>query len=325
MKEIKIDKEFQALIPPLMQEEFKQLKENILADGCRDSLVLWNGILIDGHNRLKICSENKITFNTVEKNFDSRDDVIHWIIRNQFGRRNLLPFQRCELALKLKAIIQAKAKENMSAGGGDKKSGRQKSAHPIKTTKTRNELSKLAGVSHDTIKKASVIQEKATTEQLERVKTGGKGNSINAVYTEIKQQDEPPTKVCVYCNKELPNTEFRGGRSKCKSCCNADNRNSSTDFLGRKITITPEVKELSKLYSAQIEKDLYDSNRVVDYTINDLIEQLQSTKTTFIHNFKMSLAHHSTLLKDYENKQKIIAVLTDTETAIKKNIKELLL
>ncbi len=140
MSEIKIDKEFQSLIPPLSQEEFKQLESNVIADGCRDALVTWQDTLIDGHNRFKICTEHGITYKTEDKQFDSRNDAIYWIIKNQFGRRNLLPFQRSELALRLKPIIEVKAKENQIASGG---TVRQKSAQPVKT---REELAKLAGV-----------------------------------------------------------------------------------------------------------------------------------------------------------------------------------
>jgi ParB family chromosome partitioning protein len=39
--EIQIDPEFQAMIPPLAEEERRQLEENIIRDGCRDPLVVW--------------------------------------------------------------------------------------------------------------------------------------------------------------------------------------------------------------------------------------------------------------------------------------------
>ena len=41
MHNIQIDSEFQALIPPLSAEERAQLEANLLADGCRDPLVVW--------------------------------------------------------------------------------------------------------------------------------------------------------------------------------------------------------------------------------------------------------------------------------------------
>jgi len=90
---IQIDPEFKALIPPLSKEELEQLEANIIKDGCRDPLVLWGEILIDGHNRHEICTRNSIPFKTVEKNFQNRDDAMDWMDANQLGRRNIQPQQ----------------------------------------------------------------------------------------------------------------------------------------------------------------------------------------------------------------------------------------
>ena len=107
-----LDKEFQALIPPLSAEEKAQLEENIVAEGCRDALITWQGILLDGHNRFEICERLNIPFRTMEIDLPDRDEAKLWIIKNQFGRRNLCAFDRGSLALKMKDIIAAKAKEN---------------------------------------------------------------------------------------------------------------------------------------------------------------------------------------------------------------------
>ena len=84
-----IDPEFKALITPLRQEELAQLEANILADGCRDPLVTWQGILIDGHNRFAICSKHGLTFRTQDMEFPDREAAELWMIGNQMGRRNL--------------------------------------------------------------------------------------------------------------------------------------------------------------------------------------------------------------------------------------------
>ena len=91
--EIIIDEEFRILLPQLDEETFRLLEENILEYGCRDPLVLWNGILIDGYNRYKICKHHDIPFRTVNMEFDSREEVLIWIISNQVSRRNLTPIQ----------------------------------------------------------------------------------------------------------------------------------------------------------------------------------------------------------------------------------------
>ena len=93
-----INPTFHALIPPLAAEELAQLEANILADGCRDPLVTWNGTLIDGHNRYAICQKHGIEFKTVAMEFHSETHVVLWIRTNQLGRRNLTDDQRAMIA-----------------------------------------------------------------------------------------------------------------------------------------------------------------------------------------------------------------------------------
>ena len=60
--ELKIDEDYKYLIAPLQRREFLQLEENIIADGCREPIVVWNGVIVDGHNRYEICTRHKIPF-----------------------------------------------------------------------------------------------------------------------------------------------------------------------------------------------------------------------------------------------------------------------
>lgn len=94
MNNIRIDEEFKALIPALQPEEYAELKKSILAEGCRDAIVTWNGIIVDGHNRYEICTNWQVEYKTVEKKFTSREEAMDWMDRNQLGRRNLTPDQR---------------------------------------------------------------------------------------------------------------------------------------------------------------------------------------------------------------------------------------
>ena len=84
-----IDRDFKSLIRPLRRQEFLQLEKNILYEGCRDPIITWNGIIVDGHNRYEICRKHNIPFETKEMHFDSRAEVIAWICANQLGRRNI--------------------------------------------------------------------------------------------------------------------------------------------------------------------------------------------------------------------------------------------
>jgi len=86
---LKIDEEFKNLIPPLLTNERKQLEENILQDGCREPLSVWNKTILDGHNRYEICTRQQIPFKIVHIFLRSREEAIAWICANQLGRRNL--------------------------------------------------------------------------------------------------------------------------------------------------------------------------------------------------------------------------------------------
>ena len=88
-----IDEEFKDLLPVLDKDTYAALEENLITNGCRDALILWNDILIDGHNRYEICTKHDIPYNTVNKDFDSREEVLIWIISNQVSRRNLTQMQ----------------------------------------------------------------------------------------------------------------------------------------------------------------------------------------------------------------------------------------
>lgn len=97
-KKIIISKELRDFIVPLSGEEFKQLESNILSYGCKDPLVVWiksNGeqLLIDGHNRYKICQKNDLPFKIKSLSFNSLDEAKLWMVENQMGRRNLSPDQ----------------------------------------------------------------------------------------------------------------------------------------------------------------------------------------------------------------------------------------
>jgi len=93
MQELIIDEEFRDLLPTLDEETYKLLEENLKENGCRDALVAWGGILLDGHNRYEICKEYGIHFNIVEKQFSCREEALIWIITTQVSRRNLTPIQ----------------------------------------------------------------------------------------------------------------------------------------------------------------------------------------------------------------------------------------
>lgn len=187
-----IDNELKSLCPPLTQEEYEQLEHNCIEEGIRDALVIWktpNGskVLVDGHNRYKIAIDYNLDFREEYMEFKDRSEAREWIIRNQFGRRNLSAYDRSILALKLKPIIAEKAKEQQI-----RKSVLQKSAEQ-KPIDTREELATIAGVSHDTIHKVETIENKATDKTKQLVREGKL--SINQAYNSVHPKQPDPVKT----------------------------------------------------------------------------------------------------------------------------------
>ena len=122
LRRLKIDPEFQSKIPPLTFEELNLLETNILEEGrILSPLIVWNGLIVDGHNRFAILKNHpEIKYTVLEKEFANRYEAIVWICKNQLGRRNLTPEQR-------KYLIGKQYEAEKQSNGGDRKSSAKKS------------------------------------------------------------------------------------------------------------------------------------------------------------------------------------------------------
>ncbi|MFA4973863.1 MAG: DNA N-6-adenine-methyltransferase [bacterium] len=165
MTQLTVDHEFHALIPPLSADERAALEASLLAEGCRDALVVWNDTLLDGHNRYEICQAHSIPFETVARDFETRDAAKLWIIDNQLARRNLPPYERSRLALLRKPLVAKLAEDRMKVG----------IANPDQISdqgRTLDILAAIADVSHDTIHKVEVIERDAPAPIREAARAG---------------------------------------------------------------------------------------------------------------------------------------------------------
>lgn len=86
---LKIDKGFRALIRPPQKAAYLKLEQQILAEGCKEPICVWDGFIIDGHNRYHICTRHKIPFSVRELPFTNRDEAIVWICTHQLDHKDL--------------------------------------------------------------------------------------------------------------------------------------------------------------------------------------------------------------------------------------------
>tara|TARA_R110002111_G_scaffold131898_1_gene197421 strand:+ start:41 stop:1288 length:1248 start_codon:yes stop_codon:yes gene_type:complete len=180
---IKIKEEFKNLIPALTKEEYKQLENNCIAEGIREKILIWNGFIIDGHNRYEISLKWNLEIQTETKHFKDEEAVKEWMILNQFGRRNLSNYQRSVLALQLEEVFSNKAKENQI-----RKPISVLAKWPKQKINTREELSKVAQVGERTLARVKKIQAQASEEVKAKLSTGEV--SINSAYQEIKKEEK---------------------------------------------------------------------------------------------------------------------------------------
>ncbi|CAB3665041.1 hypothetical protein LMG26689_03221 [Achromobacter animicus] len=236
--EIRVDEGLRAYIDPLTEDEHAALERSLLAEGCRDALVLWGDLLIDGHNRYAICVKHNIPFQTIQHpHFKSMDDVHLWMIENHLGRRSVSDFQRGVLALRKKEILLARtgpeaggAAEGGLDGGGQgspvngtpadggpaddsppwDEDAPGASAAPMRghanpdwkpAVPSRQALARAARISSNTLNQIEKIQKSAAPELVRAVKEGA--ISINAAAAVASLPAERQTAAVAGGRKEL--------------------------------------------------------------------------------------------------------------------------
>ena len=159
--------EMAELLPPLSAEQSAALEEDLLRNGCYSPIIVNEDmVIVDGHNRQALCEKHGLPYTMAVFSFEDLLEAKQWALDTQKGRRNLEKWELGKIALKLKPEIEAKARANMSAGGGDQKSEDAKSgltilSDPIPAVNTRKELADAVGIGEVTMGKVMQIDENA--------------------------------------------------------------------------------------------------------------------------------------------------------------------
>jgi hypothetical protein len=182
---IVVNEELKAYIDPLTPEEHEALERSLLAEGCRDALVLWGNVLVDGHNRYGICQKHDLPFQTVQNpRFKSMEDVHLWMIDQHLGRRSISDFQRGVLALRKREIVSELRSRAATAPSPEPAAEGADSADegaPFDTTdalpppaplNSRESIAKAARLSSSQVVMIEKIQKQAAPELVAAVKSG---------------------------------------------------------------------------------------------------------------------------------------------------------
>nr|WP_216295801.1 plasmid replication/partition related protein [Delftia acidovorans]MCA1071943.1 hypothetical protein [Delftia acidovorans] len=210
--DIVVNEELKAYIDPLTPDELDALERSIVAEGCRDALVLWNDLLIDGHNRYAICQKHGLPFNTVQATqFKNMDDVHLWMIDQHLGRRSVSDFQRGVLALRKREIIATRRSAAAAAVMAAKADAPQAEGEapwegetdpvvaaalasvakvPDEALDTREALARVARLSSSQVKLIETIQQKAAPEVVAAVRSGDISLSTAAVVASLPVDEQ---------------------------------------------------------------------------------------------------------------------------------------
>ena len=293
---MKIDKEFKNLIPPLTDDEYKGLEASILEEGCRDALILWGDIIVDGHNRYEICTKHDIAFNAVQMDFDSRDDAMLWMIDNQKARRNLNAYARGTLEEKAIEILskQGKAKQAEYHGNQyEKRTLDEFTQSPKEKIDTKKELAKRINTGEQTasriinINKAinKAVEENTTVagqkpEELKSQLMTGEV-SINQAYKAIKQ----------------PHVSFNSGNNEwytpadiietARTVMGSIDVDPASSELANKVVkaetyYTAETNGLTKEWCGNVWMNPPYSTELIDKFVDKLVEQKDNYKQAIV-------------------------------------------
>lgn len=277
--------------------------------------TVWNGIIVDGHNRYAICHKHGIAFAIETREFEDRDAAVFWMLEHQLARRNLNSYQRSELALKLEPLYAARAKMRLATStGGHEPRPRQNSAQAEKG-KTNENLGRLAGVSRDTLAKVKELSSKADETVRTRLRNGK--ISINRAYNELKNNEHRgETRVCEGCGQEKAFSEFaipsngRAYSSLCRDCAKKARQ-----------ALTAEDKQAPPPESGIVVKDgklahVPTQLEDVPELFVHVLSLLESATRAYIATFETALDQLQPSMMTQENTETIRRMTKDTKDTV---------
>ncbi len=242
--QIRISSEYASLVPGLSPEEYESLKQSIKEENSLyvPITINQNGIILDGHHRYKACQELGIEPKTLVKGFKDKLAEELFVINCNLIRRQLNNFQKTELALKSKPLLEAIVKGNESLGGKGGKGGRNLT--PLGRVDDR--VGERASVSRDTVRKVEkILESKRITDKTKEDLRSGKV-SINEAY-ELVVLDQECQSLYQKCLKAFDELN--------KSDAEIDNQPERTKEETERLRVKGELRaEIRKAFRNNFEK-----------------------------------------------------------------------
>lgn len=331
MVSIRIDPEFQRKIPPLTDDEFAQLRENILSDGeVYEPLILWNGIIVDGHNRWKIILEHpEIAYHTHNMDFPNKWAAFEWMYKKQLGRRNLSDPQRTMFIGKMH-----EAHRNSQGGNHGnqytKVANRQNDGLP-KSKSTSEKIAEDLGISSRTVERAAIYAKgidaisSISEDAAEKILSGGSGIRKKDVmrFCSLGPDDLQKVANAILAGEELseiatdkrtpPKADIQAEQvAEPHETVSPSTQNAPPEKAGeahqRKSTLDPEIE--------RINAEARDLESICEYTLDDLLTEMREILRTLLSQLRRVLTIRTTIFETADAKEKVSAVLSESIDAL---------
>lgn len=288
--DIIVDPEFAHKIPPLTDDEFRQLEENIVADGeVYEPIVTWNGAIVDGHNRWKIIQKHpEIPYKIREEHFADRWEAFEWMYRKQLGRRNLTDEQRAYMIGKM-------AEARKMSHGGDRRSAdfSKVQSEQSKKVDTHAEIAKEVGVGRSTVQRADMFAQGVDKIREVDPKTADK----------ILSGESTATRTAV---QELSKAEPEAVKA-------------ATEKIKAGETVEVETVKSLRGYKeplAQRTSTLEGTAPKLEAEFADVLEDLNLTADTFLRQFEKTLRENRKMVKG--NLAEVVSVMERVKKSLEK-------
>jgi len=310
---LKIDPEFQSKIPPPTEDEFAQLEENILADGAVLSpIIVWNGIIVDGHNRYTILGKHpELECPVFEKQFSDRYEVIAWICKNQLGRRNLTPQQK-------KYLIGQRYEAEKMFHGGDRKSEQAKSCGQIGhmiangSGKTRKRIARETNTTDSYVKRAGPYAKgvDAAEEALPGIKQELLTGTIKPTDTAVaaiaraSPEERPKLAQALRATKD-EKRKARSERAKEETATSppsSEETTSASPKPGRFKSGREELQEITRISDGMLSVEAEVSPEIYLGSVEGAVTQMISVCDQLFHQYP-------SLLSEPENREKVLKIM----------------
>lgn len=330
---LKIDPEFQGKIPPLTFEELEQLEKNIVNDGkVINPIIVWNGLIVDGHNRYTILQKHPdIPYTVHEKEFADRYEAIIWICKNQLGRRNLTPEQKKYLVGKQyeaeKALIpnEKGANQYTSLVGGQ-------NDHQPKNEKTRARIARETNTTDSFVRRAEVFAkgidaaEEAVPGTRQKVLSGEiKPTAAEIASVARAPPEERPALVEKICTPKKPKKSTSKSTAKAKK---EKAENTAADDVAE-LTCKSETapawiddppkptKTLTELQTIRALSDKMESvEQVAD--AEGMLSEVESAADMMIYRLDVCFEHYPEFLENPNIRQRVVELLQKAKEYIVK-------